>query len=66
MNLKQILESIISELENIGAVASATEAALFERKLLNPNQIDAHVPSLQKELQRRLQGLRASISELPD
>jgi hypothetical protein len=66
LNLKQILESMVAELESIGAVVSAIQGVLIENKLCTPTQIESVVPNLQKELQRRLVGLRISIDKLPD
>lgn len=40
MTLKQILESMATELENIGAMVAAIEATLVAQKLLTQGQIE--------------------------
>jgi hypothetical protein len=64
--MKQILTSIVTELEEIGALTSTMQRALIEIKALDSSQIEASFPQLRKEFQRRLAGIRVSIDELPN
>lgn len=66
MNLKPILESIVSELESIAATVGAIEAVLAEKKLLDPNIVETRLPGPLRKMQERLIGIRTSISQLPD
>jgi hypothetical protein len=66
MNLKQILESVVAELESIAATVGAIEAVLIEKKTLDPNDVETLVPNALRKMQERLIGIRTSISRLPD
>ncbi len=66
MKLKQILESIVTELEHVGAMVAAIEATLVAQKLLTPGQIENRLEDVQIEIQNKLVGVRASIAQLPE
>jgi hypothetical protein len=66
MKLKQILESIVTELENVGAMVAAIQGTLVAQEVLTSGQIENRLEDVQIEIQNRLAGLRASIAQLPE
>jgi hypothetical protein len=66
MNLKQILESIVTELEHVGAMVAAVQATLVAQDLITSGQIENRAEDVQIEVQNRLAGVRASIAQLPE
>lgn len=66
MKPKQILESIVIELEHVGTMVAAIEATLVAQKLLTPGQIENRLEDVQIEIQNKLVGVRASIAQLPE
>jgi len=66
MKLKQILESIVTELENVGAMVAAIQGTLVAQELLTSGQIENRLEDVQIEIQNRLAGVRASIAQLPE
>jgi hypothetical protein len=66
MTLKQILESMVTELEHVGAVVASIEATLVAQNLLTRGQIENRLEDVQIEIQNRLAGIRASIAQLPE
>jgi len=66
MKLKQILESIVTELEHVGAMVAAVQATLVAQDLITSGQIENRVEDVQIEVQNRLAGVRASIAQLSE
>jgi hypothetical protein len=66
MKLKQILESIVTELENVGAMVAAVQATLVAQELITSGQIENRLEDVQIDFQNRLAGVRASIAQLSE
>lgn len=66
MKLKQILESIVTELEHIGTMVAAVKVTLVAQDLITSGQLENRVEDVQIEIQNRLAGVRASIAQLPE
>jgi hypothetical protein len=66
MKLKQILESIVTELEHVGAIVAAVQATLVAQELITSGQIENRLEDVQIEAQNRLAGVRVSIAQLSD
>jgi len=66
MNLKEILETIVKELEDSEALILTMQTILVENKLLLSEQLPSRVQKFQSISQQRLSGIRASIAQLPN
>ena len=66
MKVKQILESIVTELEHVGTMVAAVKVTLVAQDLITTGQLENRVEDVQIEVQNRLAGIRASIAQLPE
>ena len=66
MSLKNVLNELAGYVGDIATNLAAMEAALIDRQLLNPNDIDAYLLDQSLKTRHNLANLRHRIAALPD
>lgn len=63
---KDVLNDVVTELEGVEALVATLQDRLIAKGQLSKDEVDKTFLQMQKGSQKRLAGLRAAISELPD
>lgn len=66
MELKDVLSTIVNDLEEIGALISTLQNILISKGQLSEAEIVTSLPKIQRTYQDHLSAVRLAISRLPN
>jgi hypothetical protein len=64
MGVKEILENVVVELEEIQMLVAAIERVLIDRKELDSQEVESHLKTTRQAARHRLAAIRAEIARL--